>query len=159
GADASGEREAGRDGQSDAAHLGEVGALAAEQLLHLAVALGGVAAEEINILAHQQVFLEGGVRPAVRRAASLAVYGTWAGTTGRPVRPRAGRRRREPTPVSGGANKGGGSVRKSLGVQGRSHTTRDPPPRRNRRVRRRRLRLGLDHSRRPAPQPGQNPRP
>ena len=56
GADLGGERKAGGDGQADAAHLGEVGSLAAEQLLHLAVAFRRLAAEEIHVLGHNIVF-------------------------------------------------------------------------------------------------------
>ena len=48
-------REAGRHGQADVGHLGEVGALAAEQVLHLGVAVRLAAAEEIDVLAHELV--------------------------------------------------------------------------------------------------------
>src|SRR5256885_209996 len=62
--------EAGWDGQADEAHLGEVGALAAEQFLHLAVALGTLAAEEVNVfVAHRSFAWVDGV------ALTLAIYG------------------------------------------------------------------------------------
>ena len=51
GADFGGDRETRRHRQADAAHLGEVGALAAEQRLHAAVAVGLALAEEIDVLA------------------------------------------------------------------------------------------------------------
>ena len=50
GADLGGDGESGRHGQADAAHLGEVGALAAEQRLHRAVAVG-LLAEQVDELA------------------------------------------------------------------------------------------------------------
>ena len=50
-ADLGGDREAGRDGQPEAGHLGEVGALAAEQLLHRGIAVGDAAAEGKDELA------------------------------------------------------------------------------------------------------------
>ena len=50
GADLGGDGEAGRHRQADAAHLGEVGALAAEQRLHAAVAVGLRLAEQIDVL-------------------------------------------------------------------------------------------------------------
>ena len=49
-ADFGGDGEAGGDGQADEAHLGEVGTLAAEEVLHLAVAVGLAAAEEVDVL-------------------------------------------------------------------------------------------------------------
>ena len=51
GADLGGDGEAGRHRQADVGHLGEVGALAAEQVLHLRVAVGLAAAEEVDVLA------------------------------------------------------------------------------------------------------------
>ena len=50
GADLGRDREAGRHGQADAGHLGEVRALAAEERLHRAVAVR-LAAEEVDVLA------------------------------------------------------------------------------------------------------------
>ena len=50
GADFGGDGEARRDGDADLAHLGEVGPLAAEQFLLLAVAVGRLAAEGIDVL-------------------------------------------------------------------------------------------------------------
>ena len=50
GADLGRDREPGRHRQPDAAHLGEVRALAAEQRLHRPVAVG-LAAEEVDVLA------------------------------------------------------------------------------------------------------------
>src|SRR5690606_34206717 len=47
-----GDREAGRDGEPDPAHLGEVGAFAAEERLHRAVAFGGAVAEAVDVLGH-----------------------------------------------------------------------------------------------------------
>src|SRR5690606_32684261 len=44
------DREAGRDGQPDAAHLGEVGAFAAEERLHRAVAVVGAVTEAVDVL-------------------------------------------------------------------------------------------------------------
>ena len=43
-------REAGWDRNADHAHLGEVGPLAAQQLLHLGAAFGRAAAKGINVL-------------------------------------------------------------------------------------------------------------
>ena len=51
-ADLRGDGEAGGDGQSGAAHLRESGAFAAENIFHLAVAVGGTAAEGIYVLTH-----------------------------------------------------------------------------------------------------------
>ena len=50
GADFGRDGEARRDGDADQAHLGEVGPLAAEQFLLLAVAVGRLAAEEVDVL-------------------------------------------------------------------------------------------------------------
>ena len=50
GADLGGDREAGRNRNADHAHLGQVGPLAAEQLLHVGSALGSTSAESINVL-------------------------------------------------------------------------------------------------------------
>jgi len=50
GADFGGDSESGRHGQADAGHLVEVGALAAEQGLHGAVAVGLAGAEEVDVL-------------------------------------------------------------------------------------------------------------
>ena len=44
--------ESGRHGHSGAAHLGEPGALAAEDVFHLAVAIGRAAAKAINVVFH-----------------------------------------------------------------------------------------------------------
>ena len=57
GADLGGEGEAGRHGQADVGHLGEVGALAAEEVLHVGPAFRLAAAEEVDVLAHDAVFL------------------------------------------------------------------------------------------------------
>ncbi len=62
-ADLGGDREAGRNGQADASHLGEVGTLAAEQFPHVLVAL----AEPVDVLGHQTSWLL-----ASRRETSLA---------------------------------------------------------------------------------------
>ncbi len=51
GADLCSDRKSWRHGQTDARHLGEVRALAAEQGLHRAVAVGFAVAEVVNILA------------------------------------------------------------------------------------------------------------
>ena len=48
-ADLGGDGEAGGHGQADAGHLGEVGALAAEQGLHAAVAIGFAVAPRVNV--------------------------------------------------------------------------------------------------------------
>ena len=50
GADLGGDREAGGDRDADDAHLGQVGPLAAEQGLHVGLALGLAAAERIHVL-------------------------------------------------------------------------------------------------------------
>ena len=42
----------GRHGQPGARHFSQPGAFAAEHIFHLAVAVGGAAAERINVLAH-----------------------------------------------------------------------------------------------------------
>jgi hypothetical protein len=47
-----GDREARRDRQSQRGHLGEVGPLAAEQVLHRRIAVGGPAAEAVHPLSH-----------------------------------------------------------------------------------------------------------
>ena len=52
-ADLCGDREAGRHRQPDAGHLGEVGALAAEQLAHVLVAF----AEVVDVLVCHQFLL------------------------------------------------------------------------------------------------------
>ena len=44
-----GDREAGRDGQPQVGHLGEAGALAAEDVAHGSGAVGAAVAEEINV--------------------------------------------------------------------------------------------------------------
>ena len=49
GADLGGDREAGGDGESDAGHLGEVRAFAAEERLHRAVAIGFAVAPGVNV--------------------------------------------------------------------------------------------------------------
>jgi hypothetical protein len=49
-ADLGRDREARGHGQADPGHLGQVGALAAEDVLHLHIAFGGAGPEEINIL-------------------------------------------------------------------------------------------------------------
>ena len=56
GADLGGDREPGRHRQPDAAHLGEVRALAAEQRLHRSVAVR-LAAEEVDVLSRRSGFL------------------------------------------------------------------------------------------------------
>ena len=50
GADLGGDRESGRNGQAGVGHLGEAGALAAEQVLHVAVAVSLAVAEEVDVL-------------------------------------------------------------------------------------------------------------
>ena len=52
GADFGGDGEAGRDGQADVGHFGEVGPFAAEQVLHVGVAISLAVAEEIDVLGH-----------------------------------------------------------------------------------------------------------
>ena len=52
GADLGGDGESRRHGQTDAGHFGQVGALATQQGLHAAVAIGGTAAEMIDYLVH-----------------------------------------------------------------------------------------------------------
>ena len=49
GADLGGDGESGGDGEADLCHLGEVGALAAEEGLHLPVAVGFAVAEEVDV--------------------------------------------------------------------------------------------------------------
>ena len=49
-ADLGRDRESRRDGQADPGHLGQVGALAAEDVLHLHIAFGGAGPEEIHVL-------------------------------------------------------------------------------------------------------------
>jgi hypothetical protein len=51
-ADRGGDGEARRDGQADGGHFGEVGALAAEQILIAVAAVGNAAAEAVNVLGH-----------------------------------------------------------------------------------------------------------
>ena len=53
GADLGGDGEAGRHGQAEARHLGEVGALAAEQLLHRRGAFGLAVAEAVHPFRHE----------------------------------------------------------------------------------------------------------
>ena len=48
-ADFGGHREAGGHGQFRIAHLGEVGALAAERVFHVLITLGSVSAERVNV--------------------------------------------------------------------------------------------------------------
>ena len=48
--------EAGRHGHAGPAHLGEPGALAAEDVFHLAVAVGCAAAKAINVVFHDFVW-------------------------------------------------------------------------------------------------------
>ena len=50
GADLGGDGEARGDGEADGGHLGEVGALAAEQVLHVGAAVIGVGAEAVDPL-------------------------------------------------------------------------------------------------------------
>ena len=64
GADLGGEGEAGRDGQADVGHLGEVGALAAEEVFH--VARG---------------------RPPCRRRRNRRTYSCWCDPVGKAARP------------------------------------------------------------------------
>src|SRR5262249_30077578 len=49
----SGDRKAGRNGQSEIAHFGEVGALAAKQVFHLCFALGLPITKGVDPLGHQ----------------------------------------------------------------------------------------------------------
>src|SRR5262249_29480282 len=67
-----GEREAGRDGQADVGHLGEVGALAAEEVLQGGVTFGLAAAEEVDVLRHSCAFLWLGPRRSGRLCRSSA---------------------------------------------------------------------------------------
>jgi hypothetical protein len=55
GADLGGDGEARRHRQSQIAHLGQVRALAAEQILHGGLVLGLTVAERINPLAHDDL--------------------------------------------------------------------------------------------------------
>ncbi len=57
GADLGGDGEAGRHRQPDGGHLRQVGALAAEQVLHLALAFGLAVAEEVHVLGSHQPLL------------------------------------------------------------------------------------------------------
>ncbi len=57
-ADVRGDGEARRYGQPGAGHFGQPGALAAERIFHVAVAVGGAAAERINVPAHLVVSFE-----------------------------------------------------------------------------------------------------
>jgi hypothetical protein len=50
------DREAGRHRQTEIGHLGEVGALAAEKIAHLACALGRAAPEPVDPLCHIRLF-------------------------------------------------------------------------------------------------------
>ena len=52
-ADFGGDGEAGRYGHSGAAHLGQASAFAAEDIFHLAVAVGLAAAECVNVFLHR----------------------------------------------------------------------------------------------------------
>ena len=52
GADLGGDGEARRHRQAQRGHLGQVGALAAEKILHRRVAVGGASAEAVNPLSH-----------------------------------------------------------------------------------------------------------
>ena len=52
-ADFGGDGEAGRHGHAGAAHFGEAGALAAENFFHRAVAVGGAAAEGVDVFLHE----------------------------------------------------------------------------------------------------------
>jgi hypothetical protein len=64
-----GDREPGRHGDAEAGHLGEAGALSAEQLLLLAVAVRVPCAEEVDRLAHRAdklVKLRAGTQPRER---------------------------------------------------------------------------------------------
>ncbi len=83
-ADLGGDGEAGRHRQSDAAHLSEVRALAAEQRLHRAVAVG-LAAKEIDVLALRAV---GARRSAF--GARRSAFGARAATGRARLRLRAG---------------------------------------------------------------------
>ena len=53
GADLGGDGEAGRHRQADRGHLGQVGALAAEQVLHVGAALVVAGAEAVHPLGHR----------------------------------------------------------------------------------------------------------
>ena len=75
GADLGGDREARGDRDADDAHLGQVGPLAAEQVLHVGLAVGLAAAERINILGrfrHRGCKLLVRVSPSARRPAADA---------------------------------------------------------------------------------------
>ena len=52
GANFGGEGEAGGHGQTDVGHFGEVGALAAQKILHVGPAFRLARAEEIDVFAH-----------------------------------------------------------------------------------------------------------
>ena len=56
GAHLGGDGEPGRHRDSQVGHLGQVGALAAEQLLHLCLAFGAAAAEEVDVLGRGLLF-------------------------------------------------------------------------------------------------------
>ena len=49
-----GDRESGRHGKFEAAHFGEIGALAAQQVFHRSIAVGLAAAEGVDILGSRQ---------------------------------------------------------------------------------------------------------
>src|SRR5690606_39083645 len=113
------------DGEPDPAHLGEVGALAAEERLHGLVALGGAVAEAVDVLGHGGGWslgsLENG-RPIIappapprhRRIHRTAIFGPCASPSSAPSpsppsssRPRAAAgamaaRRRAPSPSRSG---------------------------------------------------------
>src|SRR5262249_50027198 len=64
--------EAGRDRHSGVRHLGEAGALAAQQRLHAGIAFRGVVlAEEVDVLRGAQRLLLGGQGPGRRGHASI----------------------------------------------------------------------------------------
>ena len=67
------DREAGRDGQPGVGHLGQAGALAAEQVAHRRIALGATSAPGVDVA------LRGGVGPI---GPGCGGRGHWAGSSG-----------------------------------------------------------------------------
>src|SRR5262249_17271933 len=114
GADLGGEGEAGRDGQADVGHLGEVGALAAEEFLHVRAAFRLAAAEEVDVLGGHACLpvknprspgaagRRANRRPAVRDCNIGGNLWNRSGTVkGREGRAGTGRRREVPVPSAG----------------------------------------------------------
>ena len=98
GADLGGDREARRNRQAEARHLGEVGALAAQQVAHVGCAVRDAAAEAIDPFGLRRGGTGGGWRGAhgqlsgwPRRSFHSAVVGEWELPANRPASQRAGR--------------------------------------------------------------------